>query len=270
MDCTLAYCILSYVTIQLLLPIWCNPAPDYWSPIPVNSTNSSILLYVHTDTAAAQCSTYRNHSILTLAFSTTTTMTVLLLPIPFIPTPRKYLLCILALVGVLVLVAEILSRYYVLTQPTSPTYLQWYVAETTLTILFANIPFLSSIITSTTTSRVRHLSSTLSLSAWPRSYKDTPRLRVQRERLESTATTISTLSPTHSQRHESFASTLLPFEIDTWLDTSPPPSVPPTPVRKLTLDDPPPELEKRWTTRRPKTQDTDVEKMGEFAQWPLR
>jgi hypothetical protein len=58
---------------------------------------------------------------------------------------------------------------------------------------------------------------------------------------------------------------------DGWSDTDTQYTVPPTPVRKMTLTDPPPELELYWNTRRPSTRDTDLESAGlQEIQWPLR
>ncbi|KAF2796742.1 hypothetical protein K505DRAFT_372961 [Melanomma pulvis-pyrius CBS 109.77] len=233
-----AYCIFSYLAIQVLMVFWCHPVRNYWNPFPKDP----------------QCSTYHNHSIATLSFNLTTTLAVLVLPIPFIPTPRKFLLAILFVLGVVVLVAGILGRYYVIVHPTSSTYLAWYTAEAAVILLFANLPFLSSLVTSTTTSRLRHLSSNLSLSQWPRSYKDTPPLRAQR--LSSTTTTISTMSPIEATEMWSNSGAL-------------PLTPPPTPVQTLRLTDPPPELEVYWSARRPSTRDSDVEKMFTEPRWPL-
>lgn len=228
-------------------------------------------LKMHADLPTAKCTSYRDHSILTLTLSIATTLSILVLPLPSIPTPRRFLLGVLLLLGLFVLVSGILARYYVLARPASSVYLIWYVAESTLTILFANLPFLSSLVSSTTPNRVRHFSSGLSLSRWPRSYKNTPPLRAQRERLDSTAASISTLSPVRSQQLCSVASTVSPPDVeDVWGDTSAPPSIPPTPIHKLSPSDPPPELEVYWTMRRPSALNADLEKMGKETQWPLR
>jgi len=221
---------------------------------------------------AVQCTTYRNHTITTLALSTATTLATLIIPVPMIPTPRKFLLALLLLVGTLALVSGILARYLVLISSTSFRSLHWLVAESVLMILFANLPFLSSLYTSTTPSRIRKLSSTLSLSQWPRSYKDTSPLETQRQRLDSTATAISTLSPVRSHRLGSTASISPQVEVDDgWSDTDTSFTVLPTPVRKMMLTDPPPELEVYWNTRRPSTRDTDLEGVGlRETQWPLQ
>lgn len=192
-----------------------------------------------------------------LVLSGTTTIVTLILPVPFIPTPRRFLLVSLFLLGIFTLIAGILARTYTLNSPTSSLFLSWSVAETTLLIIFANLPFLSSLITHTAPPRIRQMSSHLSLPPWPRSIKDFSLVHQSRERLPSNATTVSfPPSPTRA-RFSALDAAAAPLEMDdTWSDTS----TPMTPVRKLTLDDPPPELEQYWSSARASVREPDVEK----------
>jgi hypothetical protein len=194
---------------------------------------------------------------MTLSCNLTTTLAVLIIPVPFIPTPRRFLLAILLILGSLTMVTGILGRFYIIAHPNSKIYLFLYTAETALLLLFANLPFLSSLVTSITQSRIRHISNSLSLSRWPRSYKDTPPLRAQR--LNSTATTMSVMSPNTPMNDLDYC----------WDDSSAPQSTPPTPpVQILALTDPPPELE-YWSMRKPDTRGEDVENMFTDPHWPL-
>ena len=196
----------------------------------------------------------------------------MIIPVPMIPTPRKVLLAILLLVGALALVSGILSRYYVLTSPSSPSSLHWLVAELAVMILFANLPILSALYTSTTSSRIRKLSSNLSIPQWPRSRRASTLPHTQRQRLDSTSTTISTFPPNRSCRVESMTSTIPQVDADDgWSDKETSLTVPSPLVRKMTLTDPPPELEVYWTSRRPSTRDADLESVSlREIQWPLR
>lgn len=151
-----AICALSFLITQVSLLSWCQP----------------------THLNDSQCSTYHNHTIVSLTFNILTTVLVLILPTPFIPTPRRLLLAILMVTGISTLIFGILARYFILTAPTSPTYLFYYTCETTLLIVFANLPFLTSLIVSTTPARIREFSRNISfscdrihmpLSPWPRS-----------------------------------------------------------------------------------------------------
>jgi len=238
------------------MAFWCQPVHEYWSPSPKHCIHSSPPFFFDiAHRGLAQCSTYHNHSITVLAFNLTTTIAVLVIPVPFIRTPRKFLLAVLLLLSAIALTIGLLSRYYILAHPTSLTYLSWHVAEPTVILLFANLPFLSSLVASTTTSRIRHISSNISLSQWPRSYKDTPPFRAQR--LNSTATTMSTMTPLENA--------------DAWTESGTSPITPPiTPVQRLNSTDPPPELEAYCATRRPSTKNIDVEKMFAEPGWPLR
>ncbi|KAK7192157.1 hypothetical protein PSPO01_01729 [Paraphaeosphaeria sporulosa] len=148
--CISVYCLASYALTQALLPLWCSPMRNYWNP----------------STQNAQCHTYHHHSILVLAADTTTILLAFVLPIAFIPTPRKALQASLFLLGTCVLGTSILARYYVLVQPRSPMYIHWYTAEVTLMVLFANLPFLSSLFSTAVRARGR----SVALSSWPREY----------------------------------------------------------------------------------------------------
>ncbi|PSN65948.1 hypothetical protein BS50DRAFT_401839 [Corynespora cassiicola Philippines] len=176
-----AYCILTYFALQASIFLWCYPVKDYWNPTTANS----------------QCTTYHSYTVTALIFSTTSTILVIL-PTPFIPTPRLFLLFILLLLGTLIFISGLLSRTSLLSNPTSPSYLYWTVAETSLTLIFANLPFIASLVASKTPQRIRHISHHFSLSQWPRPRtavvreKNTPPLRAQR--LGSDTTDISAFS----------------------------------------------------------------------------
>ena len=152
-----ATCALSFIITQISLLSWCQPTR------------------IEDD---SQCSTYHNHTIISLMFSTLTTVLVLIVPTPFIPTPRRFLLIILMIAGISTLVFGIIARYSILTAPEQRSYLFYYNLETTFVILFANLPFLTSLVVSTTPARIREFGRNLSfsrenvhlpLSPWPRS-----------------------------------------------------------------------------------------------------
>jgi hypothetical protein len=90
----------------------------------------------------------------------------MILPIAFIPTPRRILLFILLLLSTLVLASSAISRISILRHPNQQAYLPWYTAESTLSIVFANLPFLTSLVVTAAPARMR---STL---AWPRSRQE--------------------------------------------------------------------------------------------------
>ncbi|KAF2438974.1 hypothetical protein P171DRAFT_502124 [Karstenula rhodostoma CBS 690.94] len=174
--CVSIYCLMLYILAEALLPLWCTPMREYWNPSGQNT----------------QCLTYRNHAILVLALDTTTILPTFVLPVAFIPTPHKLLQAALGLLGTGVLAFAILARYYVLVQARSSVYMHWYIAEVTLMILFTNLPFLSSLFTTTARGRGKGVA----LSSWPRECTEGGEVLGWQSRKESAATGESTISMT--------------------------------------------------------------------------
>lgn len=150
---TALFCATSFLIIQVSLMLWCQPTEQYWNPLTTN----------------IQCTTYHTHTALSLAFNIPNTILIMLLPVPFIPTPRRTLLAILFLIGTLVLVCDIASAATILSNPASPTYLHWMTSESSLSIIFANLPFLTSFVVTAAPARLRTLSTHFALNQWPRS-----------------------------------------------------------------------------------------------------
>jgi hypothetical protein len=119
----------------------------------------------------------------------------MLLAVPFIPTPRRILLAVLLLLGTLVLISGVLSRSSILHRPNSSTHLHWTTAESNLSIIFANLPFLTSLVVTAAPARIRQMS----FSQWPRSRRQSLKLDMAvapnwSSRFGSTATTISEIT----------------------------------------------------------------------------
>lgn len=153
-------CVVSFIVIQVSLLSACQPS----------------------DLSGLQCLTYQSHTIVSLTTDTLTTVLVLILPTPFIPTPRRLLLTILMIIGVMALIFGTLARYYILTASAPQTHVLYYIYETTILIVFANLPFLTSLVVSTTPARIREFGRNISfsrdgvhlpLSPWPRSSRMT-------------------------------------------------------------------------------------------------
>jgi hypothetical protein len=160
-------CVLSYIITQVSLLSWCPSG----------------------DVSDQQCMTYQSHTIVSLIFDILTTVLVLILPTPFIPTPRRLLLTILMIVGIMTLVFGILARYYILKKSTSQTHVFYYIYEATLLVVFANLPFLTSLVVSTTPARIREFSRNISFSRDGIHMPLSPPMRA--DRFGSTATVMS-------------------------------------------------------------------------------
>ncbi|CAI6341208.1 unnamed protein product [Periconia digitata] len=246
--CIAILCLISFIAIQGLLPVWCRPMHHYWNTTPIK----------------LQCATYRNHSITTLALGTFTTLALLLLPVPHIPTPRTFLLFTLLFLGTIGCITGVLGRYYVIKNHSSSKYLLWYVAETTTLIAYANMPFLSSLLSSSGAS-YRYVSQN-SLSQWPRSYKDGPLKWGARQRLGSEVEEGEVREMSRAQRHhegsvDEHRISVSKNDDEDGAECSV--AVPQVVVRKLSLTSPPPELEAYWTARRVSVRGV---KLGEGVQ----
>ncbi|KAF2825581.1 hypothetical protein CC86DRAFT_259350, partial [Ophiobolus disseminans] len=164
------YCCVSFLIVQGSLMLWCKPTEEYWD---ISTSNP-------------QCTSYHAHTALTLAFDIPNTLLIMILPVPFIPTPRRPLLAILLLLSTLVLTTNIISHTTILTATsTPPSYLNYTTATSSLSILFANLPFLTSVVTAAP-ARIRQMS----LSQWPRSRRGSWEVQTPRSRLDSVASTV--------------------------------------------------------------------------------
>ncbi|KAF2736020.1 hypothetical protein EJ04DRAFT_176544 [Polyplosphaeria fusca] len=219
------FCAVTYLLLQVLLPLWCIPVEGYWNSVSSNT----------------ECATYHTQLIITLAFSLSTALAVFILPIPFIPTPRKLLLGLMVLLGIIILASGVLGRYHRLEDPSSTRYLVWYCAEAASSVYFANLPFLNSLFTSNSPACLRHMNSRLSLSRWPCSIRVQTTVRI--ERLSSNATATRPCSPDDVG--------------GAWSEANVSPSTPMAPILSLRPSDPPPELEE-WIMR-PSTRGTDTD-----------
>lgn len=191
---TAFFCATSFLIIQISLMLWCQPTEQYWNPLTTNP----------------QCRTYHSQTAVSLAFSIPNTILIMLLPVPFIPTPRRTLLAILFLIGTLVLASSIASAATILSNPSSPMYLHWTTSESSLSIIFANLPFLTSFVVTAAPARLRTLSTHFALNQWPRSRRTSwefsdveSTLPPYRSRAGSSGTVMTELMSTTDVKHRS-------------------------------------------------------------------
>ncbi|KAH9209079.1 hypothetical protein DL95DRAFT_344790 [Leptodontidium sp. 2 PMI_412] len=124
------YCLLGFVVVQVLfLGVWCRPIQQYWAVPVVNS----------------QCATYYNHMITATTFNISSDLMMLLIPLPLLiksklPLKRKLIVCGVFSLGIFVILAAILNRYFNFTVAYSPIFLNWYVGEVSTAVFVANIP----------------------------------------------------------------------------------------------------------------------------------
>ncbi|KAH8815546.1 hypothetical protein F5884DRAFT_181938 [Xylogone sp. PMI_703] len=128
--CLAVYCAFGYILVQVLfLGVWCRPIQQYWA-VPVRNS---------------QCATYYNHLITSTVFNISSDLMMLLIPLPLLitsklPLKRKIVLCGVFSLGIFVILAAILNRYYNFSVAYSPIFLNWYVGEVSTAVYVANIP----------------------------------------------------------------------------------------------------------------------------------
>ncbi|RFU24462.1 hypothetical protein B7463_g11881, partial [Scytalidium lignicola] len=110
------YCGVGFFIVEvLLLGVWCRPVQQYWA-VPVRNL-----------------------------FNISSDLLMLFIPLPMLitsklPLKRKIILCAVFGLGIFVILASILNRYYNFTIPYSPIFLNWYVGEVSTAVFVANIP----------------------------------------------------------------------------------------------------------------------------------
>lgn len=126
-----AYCVLGYIVTNILfLAVWCRPIQQYWR-VPVDNS---------------QCASYYHHLVTASVFNISSDLLMLLIPLPMLikarlPMRRKAVLCAVFSLGVFVVLAAILNRYYNFTEPYgSLVYLNWYAGEAATAVMVANVP----------------------------------------------------------------------------------------------------------------------------------
>jgi hypothetical protein len=58
-----------------------------------------------------------------------------------LPWKRKFILCCVFSLGIFAIIAAVLNKYYSFTRPYEPTWINWYVRESSTAVLVANLPF---------------------------------------------------------------------------------------------------------------------------------
>ncbi|KAF2133854.1 hypothetical protein P153DRAFT_281061 [Dothidotthia symphoricarpi CBS 119687] len=125
------YVALGFVTTEILyFTAWCRPFSSYWA---VPTTNS-------------QCNALTNHRITKAVFNISSDVVILCIALTIfirslLPLKRKLILCAIFSLGIFVVAASIMNCYYSFKHPYRPTWVFWYIRESSTAILVANLPF---------------------------------------------------------------------------------------------------------------------------------
>jgi hypothetical protein len=126
-----AYVAIGFIVMEILyFGVWCRPFSNYWA-LP---------------TPNPQCDAATNHLITNAVFNISSDL--IMLGIAFslfarsrLPWNRKVILCGIFSLGIFVILAAILNKYYSFTHPFGSQWTYWYVRESSTAILVANLPF---------------------------------------------------------------------------------------------------------------------------------
>jgi hypothetical protein len=115
----------------LYLGVWCRPFSNYWA-LPTPNT---------------QCNAATNHLITNAVLNLSSDLIMLAIGCSLfirnnLPWSRKLILAGIFGVGVFVILAAVLNKYYSFSHPFGTEWTFWYVRESSTAILVANLPFL--------------------------------------------------------------------------------------------------------------------------------
>lgn len=123
------YTLLGFAVIMITYyGVYCRPFSQYWA-MPVENM---------------QCATYQHYSITQAVFNISSDAFMLMIPIPLIikaqiRLKKKMLLCAVFSLGIFVIVAAILNKYFNFASPLTTTYQIWYIREASTSIYVANM-----------------------------------------------------------------------------------------------------------------------------------
>jgi hypothetical protein len=126
-----AYTVLGFVIIEVLyFAAWCRPFSEYYA-VP---------------TSSSQCNALVHHRITKAVFNISSDLIMLCIALQMLirsllPMKRKLILCGIFSLGIFVVAASIMNSYYSFNNPYRPTWIYWYVRESSTAILVANLPF---------------------------------------------------------------------------------------------------------------------------------
>lgn len=127
----MGYTLIGFIALEIsYLFVFCRPFSGYWS-IDAIVTNT-------------QCANYYYGSIIQTVFNISSDFLMLLLPLPLIftakvPPLKRCLLVGIFSLGIFVILAAILNKYYNFTMPHTTVYMVWHIREASVSVYVANM-----------------------------------------------------------------------------------------------------------------------------------
>lgn len=126
-----AYVAFGFVFMEIFyLGVWCRPFRNYWA-VP---------------TPNIQCNAATHHLITNAVFNISSDVAMLIMALQMLirsrlPMRRKLILSGIFGLGIFVILAAVLNKYYSFSQPFGSLWTFWYVRESSTALLVANLPF---------------------------------------------------------------------------------------------------------------------------------
>ncbi|OAA35564.1 UbiD family decarboxylase [Metarhizium rileyi] len=127
----LGYILVGWVITEVFFfGFWCRPFRNYFQVFAGNTPG---------------CTTSQNHLIMSFTFNLSSDLLMLAVPIPMLlqsqlPWKQKATICGIFGLGIFVIIAAVLNRYYCFAHPESILWIYWYVREASTAIVVTNVP----------------------------------------------------------------------------------------------------------------------------------
>ncbi|QUC15801.1 uncharacterized protein UV8b_00042 [Ustilaginoidea virens] len=129
--CLLCYVVSGWaITEVFFFGFWCRPFLNYFRVLDDNTPG---------------CTTSQDHLIMSYVFNITSDLLMLMVPIPMLltsqlPWKQKATICGIFGLGIFVMLASTLNRYYCFAHPDSILWIYWYVREASTAVIVTNVP----------------------------------------------------------------------------------------------------------------------------------
>jgi hypothetical protein len=127
----ICYVAATFVIMEILyLGVWCRPLSNYWA-VP---------------TPNVQCSAATDHLITNAVFNLSSDIAMIVIGFSLfirskLPWSRKIILCCIFSLGIFVILAAVLNKYYSFAHPFGSQWTFWYIRESSTAMIVANLPF---------------------------------------------------------------------------------------------------------------------------------
>ncbi|KAJ2894047.1 hypothetical protein MKZ38_007964 [Zalerion maritima] len=125
------YVFLGWMSTEITFFAACRPFKGYWGMPPPDP----------------QCTTYEHYAIVQAVFNISSDVLMLFIPMPLIiklhaPLPQKLVLSCIFSMGLFVIIAAALTKYFNLSDLWNSEYMLWYVREASVAVYVSNLPLI--------------------------------------------------------------------------------------------------------------------------------